>query len=723
MNRVFPVIVAGLLTLASLPVNAAATRADLLLANDVVKPGEEFLVGVRLKMESEWHTYWRNPGDSGMPTQIEWQLPAGITAGEIQWPIPEKYESEGFYTYVYHDEVVLLVPLIVASDTPMGPNEIRAKVKWLECKEVCLPGSSDISAPLSIAAESRESETASLIAEWQRKLPRHGEVPAVAADWENDAEDERALIIRAMSPEGVQFTDFIPYLENGFEIGAATETVSQNATEIRLRKSVLVFEEDAWPETLNGIFVGKAGDDTVAYEINQRIESGAVLSIESSPETATATPIGTITEKPKHGSLWKNLLYAFIGGLILNIMPCVLPVISLKILGFVQQSKESPARVKTLGLVYGFGVLCSFLVLAGFVIGLQQAGKAAGWGMQFQNPQFLVLITILITLVALNLFGVFEVNLGGKTMGAASQLSSGKGGSGAFFNGILATILATPCTAPFLAPALGFAFAQPPLLIVLFFLMIGFGLALPYVVLSFQPAWLKFLPKPGAWMERFKIAMGFPMLATALWLFSLAANRFGKSGTLWLGLFLVMLALAAWIYGEFVQRGRKARIPALSITLVLLLFSYTYMLEGQLNWRVKPVAPTVAGIEVSGGIRWEPWSIAAIKKAQAEGRPVLVDFTADWCFTCQVNKKTSIEVESVRRKLEQINAVTLRGDFTAEDPLISAELQKFGRAGVPLVLVYSADESKAPELLPEALTPGIVLGALDRASGRDVTTK
>ena len=409
-------------------------------------------------------------------------------------------------------------------------------------------------------------------------------------------------------------------------------------------------------------------------------------------------------------------LYAFIGGLILNIMPCVLPVIALKILGFVSQSKDAPARVRKLGLIYAAGVLVSFLVLAALVVAVKAAGHRAGWGMQFSSPQFIVLLTVLVTLVALNLFGVFEVTLGGRAMGAAGNLTSKHGASGAFFNGVLATVLATPCTAPFLGAALGFAFAQPALIIVLMFLTIGAGLAFPYVLLSWEPAWLKFLPKPGAWMEKFKIAMGFPMLATAVWLLNLTPIFYGKR-VWWLGLFLVLVAMAAWVFGEFFQRGRSRRGVALLFVVALLGIGYGYAIESQLRWR-EPLPPEEKSSlkESPDGIAWEKWSPEAVALARAAGRPVFVDFTADWCVTCQVNKKTSIEVASVRAKLKEINAVALLGDNTRFPADIADELAKFNRAGVPLVLVYPADASQPTIVLPEALTPGIVLGALERAA-------
>jgi thiol:disulfide interchange protein DsbD len=337
--------------------------------------------------------------------------------------------------------------------------------------------------------------------------------------------------------------------------------------------------------------------------------------------------------------------------------------------------------------------------------------------MQFQNAPFLVVLTLLVTLVAMNLFGVFEVNLGAGAMGVAGELASKQGATGAFFNGILATALATPCTAPFLGVALGFAFAQSPAIIVLMFSMVALGLAAPYVILSWRPGWLKFLPKPGVWMEKFKVAMGFPMLATAIWLFSLTIPHFGKEDAFWLGLFLVLLALAAWVWGEFVQRGTRRKTLALVISVLLVSVSYGYVLEGKLDWRSprRPLAST-GGVADPGGISWTPWSAQAVQEARAEGRPVFVDFTADWCVTCQVNKKSSIEIPSVRAKLKEINAVPLLGDYTLEDEKIGAELKRFHRAGVPLVVVYPKNPKAPAIVLPEFLTPTIVLKALDKAA-------
>jgi thiol:disulfide interchange protein DsbD len=350
-----------------------------------------------------------------------------------------------------------------------------------------------------------------------------------------------------------------------------------------------------------------------------------------------------------------------------------------------------------LGLVYGLGVLVSFLVLAALAIGVQTAGGLANWGDLFRHPQVQMALTVLVTLIALNLFGVFEITLSSRATGAASDLASRQGYSGAFFNGVLATILATPCTAPFLGAALAFALAQSAAVIILFFLTAGIGFAFPFVLLCAQPRWLGLLPKPGAWMEKFKIAMGFPMLATAFWLMWLSAND--EVALLWTGLSLVVLALAAWIWGEFVQRSVRRKGWAAALCVVLLALDYAVVLHGH-----------------TSKIAWQPWSLQAVQEAQRAGHPVLVDFTAKSCLTCQINKASSLEIDSTRAKLQQIGAVALVGDYTREDPAIGQELRRHERSGVPLVLVYSKDPARPPQALDTILTPSIVRDALDKAS-------
>jgi thiol:disulfide interchange protein DsbD len=701
----------------TLPLAAQAafkTEARLLLVNDTARPGDTVLAGVQLRMAPKWHTYWRNPGDSGQATKIDWTLPPGVTAAGIQWPVPEKLVVSDLTTYVLHDSAVLLVPLRLASDLQPGPLELKAKVSWMECEEVCVLGGANVSATLTVGAEAKASKDAALIEAAHKRLPTSGASLSAQARWEAGGEpDARPLLLEFTASEPATSWDFFPYEAENLEIGGATERPSVDAGKVRLKKVVKKFDGE-WPNQLAGLLVraAAAGQPPTGYEVGF-----TVASLSPTPPFAVGSTAPTPTAEQGPRSLALMLVFAFLGGLILNIMPCVLPVIALKVLSFVQQSKEAPGRVRTLGLVYGLGVLASFLVLAGLAISVTSAGKLASWGMVLQNQAFRVILTVLITLVALNLFGLFEVTLSGGAMGAAYELTAKEGYPGAFFNGVLAAVLATPCTAPFLGAALAFAFTQPPLITILVFLFVGLGLAAPFVLLCWQPAWLKLLPKPGAWMEKFKIAIGFPMLATAVWLFWFTAPRFGRDGVLWLGLFLVVLAMCAWVWGEFVQRSTKRRGLAIGLAAAFLLLGYFYLLEGQLQWRRPLQKEAVAGSlkESPDGIDWQVWSPEAVAKARAAGHPVLVDFTADNCLNCKLNKKTSLEIKDTREKLKQINAVAFLADFTDADPRIAKVLQQYNRAGVPLVLVYPKDPEAAPLVLPTILTPKIVLDALQKA--------
>jgi thiol:disulfide interchange protein DsbD len=694
---------------------AAHTHAQLILADETARPGDTVLAGVHLKMELGWHTYWKNPGSAGMPTKIEWQLPPGVTAGEIEWPLPEKLPPDEVITYAYEDEVVLIVPLKIATDLKPGPLELKAKLSWLECKEQCIPAGADVQTTLTIGDVTKPSTDETLINSWKSKTPTLSSPFSFQAHWEKPANnDTRTLIVEGTQTGSdlipIEKADFFPDASDDFEVqGPTAKLESKNG--FALSKAVKKFSGD-WPSKISGVVVIETNGRRSGFEMNVPITGAAATS---APKAAS----GETSSRPAQ-PLWRTLLYAFLGGLILNVMPCVLPVIALKILGFISEAANDRRQLRKLGLIYLAGVLVSFLILAVLVIGLKAAGNRVGWGFQFNNPYFLLAITTLVVLIALNLFGIFEVTLGGSTLNAAVNLSSRRGAAGAFFNGLLATVLATSCTAPYLGSAVGFAFTAPPSIIVLVMLTVGLGLAFPYVVLSWEPAWLKFLPKPGAWMEKFKIAMGFPMLAAAIWLCSILSTFYGER-TWALPIFLVFVALAAWVYGQFVQRGTKHRGLAGVTVLLLLVLGYFYGLERQLQWR-EPIteaeaAKTSTASTVSPSVgNWQNWSADAVAKARGEGRPVLVDFTAKWCLTCQKDVKPVLESQSVQDKLKGLNAVTLVGDYTRFPSDIFDELARHGRAGVPLVLVYPKNGIDDPIVLPEALTPGIVLSALDRAA-------
>jgi thiol:disulfide interchange protein DsbD len=688
---------------------AAHTQARLVLSAETARPGDTVLAGVQLQMDPRWHTYWRNPGASGMPTKIEWQLPRGVTAGAVRWPAPEKLPDEDLTTYIYTNEAVLLVPLQLAADLQPGSLELKASVSWLECDVQCIPGDASVQAMLSIGTETKPSKDAALLQAWQTKLPKSNDGLSARAWWDTLAAGKtRSLVLEWNSPAAAGEADFFPDASEDFEVQPATTRIPAETGKIRLRKEVKK-TSGAWPRQISGVLIQGAGATRLSYEVN--------LSVESSTTPAAANTDSPASTGYVAPPLWKMLLYAFLGGLILNVMPCVLPVIALKILGFVGQAKDEPRKVRNYGIIHSLGVLSSFLVLAVIIISLKAAGSSVGWGFQFNNPYFLVLMTALVTLIALNLFGVFEVNPGGRTLDAATSLSSKHGASGAFFNGLLATVLATSCSAPILAGAVGVAFAQTPAIIILAMLTVGVGLAAPYLVLSWHPAWLRFLPKPGAWMVKFKIAMGFPMLAAGVWLCSLLTIHYGERAW-WMAVFLVFLAVATWVYGEFVQRGRRHRWLAGVVSVAVLVIGYTYAVDGKLRWREPDKEADGGGerpSEAPRGIAWQPWSTQAVATARTEGHPVLVDFTAKWCPTCNTLVKPALESASVQKKLKEVNAVPLLANYTRQPASITAELNRFGRAGVPLVVVYPRNPN-APPMVFDLITASTVIDALNHAA-------
>ncbi|MCX7722136.1 MAG: thioredoxin family protein [Verrucomicrobiae bacterium] len=696
MERIVLLTLAFALGTVPVAAQSARTQVRLLLSHAAARPGETVLAAVELRTPPKTHVYWRNPGEAGLPTEIAWTLPQGIVTADLRWPVPQRFNEAGLVTFGYTGTVFLICPLHIAETAATGEAVIKVNVNWLECEEMCVSGRASATATLVIGAESNPSAHATLIADAVTQLPKVETPPGLRARWIGSTTDTRQLEISWRTDAELEWADFFPDTLTNCVISPQHE-FSRDAAG-RAQIVLTVRNQGAqWPAQVSGVLVQKqAGQaQTEAWEIR--------ISTAHSPATDLST-------------LLKMLLFAFLGGLILNVMPCVFPVIALKILGFIQQSGEAPHRVFKLGLASSAGVLVSFIALAVAVIAAQQAGKAASWGMHMQNPQFTLLLTVLVTLVSLNLFGVFEVTLGGRALDVAGKLASAPGMTGAFMTGMLTTVLATPCTAPLLAPALGFAFTQPPVVILVMFIAVGAGLALPYVLLSWRPTWLKFMPKPGPWLARFKVLMGFPMLATAVWLFSFTARRFGPHGTVWLGLFLVTLAFAAWVWGEFVQRGAKGRTLAAVVSIVTLVSSYVYALETKLNWRHTRQSVQIESDSSAEANLWKKWSPEAVAQARGQGRPVLVDFTADWCVTCKYNKLVALDTAEVRDALKRLNVAAFVADNTDEDPAIVAELRKFGRAGVPLVVVYPRATNAPPIVLPTLLTKAAVLEALAKAA-------
>ncbi len=689
-----------ILMILSLNLKASESTANLLLNYKSVTGNETVLGGIHIKLQPGWHTYWINPGESGAPIKISFSFPKGFEPGEILYPVPVKHTVGGVTSYVLEEETVLIFPIKISNNLSHGEYELKANVEWLECKDICRPASATVQNKISIGTVSSLSSDSELLLKWQNRIPATNITLTTKAKWEKLNENNKyQIILEVNSPFTI--LDFFPYPDKSIDIETSTKVEKSGDNVFRIKKNASLLEKSL-PTQIGGVFILNIPDGCNGCEIK------------NIPIDSTALQINSIANSENKLSFLVAIYLAFFGGIILNFMPCVLPVISLKILSFINNSTQSPGKIRLSGIAFTIGVVVSLLILASVVVIIQTAGKFAGWGIQFQNPIFLVLITTLVTIISLNLFGLFEVSVSGKTIDKAAMLASKQSLAGSFFHGILIVILATPCTAPFLGAALGYAFTQPPLKIFVIFFSIALGLSLPYMGVCLIPSISKILPRPGKWMERFKILMGFPMLATTIWLLSILFAHYGRE-IVWVEMFLLILSLALWLFGEFYQRNLKI-FSGLIIPIILVIGGYLYTLEYELNWR-NPEQIKISSVHPSKyGINWQQWSPESVSNALKEGKVVLVDFTADWCLTCKANYKTSLDIPSVSKKLKEINAAAFIADYTLKDERILVELKKYNRAGVPLVLVYPKNNPSEPVVLPEVLTPSIVLEALNKAA-------
>ncbi len=690
--------------------------ASLVAERTALVPGQTTTVALRLVHDEHWHTYWKNPGEAGLPTTIAWTLPPGFAAGPIQWPAPEITDTGGVLTYGFGGDLLLLVDITAPAEATLGePVTLQARADWLMCKESCIPGDARVSLTLPVAATAApEAQWAARIAAARAAVPQPTDKLSAQA-----YRTGRAVTIRveprdaAVRPGGLMVAFFD---ENGAVEAQAlqpAQTAAGGAWEFSVRQA----DAAGAPQELAGLLVAEAGwwpggprAVAIRIPVTDGPPRGAALQpapTGSVPASGAGTPSSGRPEGTTYG-LGGVLVLAFLGGMILNLMPCVFPVMGIKILGFVQQAGEDRAKVRLHGLTFAAGVLASFWVLAGILIALRPADGAAaqGWGFQLQNPAFDFALVIVMLVFGLSLSGVFEI--GGSLIGAGAGLQAKSGYAGSFFSGVLATVVATPCSAPFLAPALGAAMVLPPVASLAAFTAIAAGLALPYLVLSFAPALIKLLPRPGAWMETFKQFMAFPLYATAAFLLWVLAGLLSDDhfAFLFLLLGLVLIAAAVWVLGRWAVLHRPARTRWIARLVAACLFAAGAVL----GW---PKAGVDAQAEVAALPQpdWQPWSTEAVERLRAEGRVIYVDFTARWCVTCQVNKGVVFGSDEVLREFRDRKVAALRADWTRQDPKITAELQRFGRAAVPVNLVYLPGRAE-PLVLPEVLTPATVLEAV-----------
>jgi thiol:disulfide interchange protein/DsbC/DsbD-like thiol-disulfide interchange protein len=673
-------------------------RAQLIASVDAVHPGDTIQVGVHQTIIPHWHTYWVNPGDSGLATTIDYDLPAGATAGAIQWPTPSRITLGPVVNYGYENEVTLLSSIKVPDDAS-GVFPVKAKVKWLVCEAVCIPQRAELALDLPVVAPGQDRGRGSaLIGKAQASLP-------VASPWPVSAtSDNSGLTLRitgtGLQPDNIKDIWFYPLEWGRIAHNADQPWLSSGDTiELRLQPGD---DAPAVGGRLNGVLAvteeGRDGPVTRGFIIDVPLAAAkAGASLAAEPDLA----------------LPSALFLALLGGVILNLMPCVFPVLSIKALSLIKHAHQAPLQTRLHGLAYTSGVLFSFALLGSLLIALKASGLQIGWGFQFQSPVFVLAAAYLMFAVGLSLSGVFSV--GGSATGIGASLAERPGYTGSFFTGMLATIVATPCTAPFMGAAIGFALAQPPLVLLTVFLSLGFGLALPYLLLSFWPFLQRCLPKPGAWMERVKQGMAFPMYAAAVWLVWVLAQQGGNDAVVVALGGMVAIAFAAWLYESTKTGSETAQHSGegiAALTLALVLTGGYYGVEAG-------VAAEAESSIAAEGKDWQPYSDERLKALRAAGKPVFLNFTAAWCISCLVNEKVALSQRSVIDTFRQAGITYLKGDWTNRDPEITRKLAEFSRSGVPLYVFYPGGTAAGPVVLPQILTPEIVTQAVTAVSTND----
>ncbi len=673
-------------------------EARLVAESASAQPGHPVLVGLKLTMAPQWHTYWKNPGDSGLPTRIAWTLPPGWKAGEIRWPYPKRLPVGPLMNYGYEDDVLLATELTPPAHAPAGTADIRAAAQWLVCKEICVPEKGELELALPVADAAPKPD-----AKWADDFERaRNQWPVDAKGWKfESAIAGNALRVRMTSPPGAAVPANVAFFPEQAELinPAAPQKVGRAG-------GALTFEmplADPPPKDVRevrGVAVAESGWPGTDGRKALAVDAPAVAALPA--VAATTGGDGAIG-----GSALAALAFAFVGGLILNLMPCVFPVLGIKVMGFVRHAHGHPRAMRLQGAIFSAGVIASFAALAGLMLALRAGGAQLGWGFQLQSPVVVAALACLFFVLALNLAGLFE--WGGFAQSMTSNLSARGRYADALLSGVLATVVATPCTAPFMGAAVGFTMTQTAALALAVFVMIGIGMAVPVMTLALFPSLLRRLPKPGRWMETFKQVLAFPLFATTAWLAWVLGAQAGNDAVLALLLGLVLLALGAWLYGRWPHAGSRWE-PAVAAGLAALgLF---------VAWPA-PSHPG-AGSKAATQDAWEAWSPEKVSAYLAQGRPVFVDFTAAWCVSCQVNKRVALGNDEVMKAFAGRNVALLEADWTRMDPRITSALATLGRNAVPVYALYTPGDPE-PQLLPEVLTPSIVLAHVEKLPAANAT--
>jgi thiol:disulfide interchange protein/DsbC/DsbD-like thiol-disulfide interchange protein len=727
---------------------------------DIVAPGDRLELALVQHIADGWHTYWENPGDSGEPFHIEWGLPPGSKAGEVRWPTPELVPYPPLMNYGYTGTTTAILSVVVPEEWPVGtPFPVDIEVTWLVCEEICIPETGSASFSVSTGAESRiDSLEAFTFVEAEQAMPKKVAWPATLEPtgdggvltfdtdgidlqgaesayffprpWGviNPAAPQRAMVDGArlalafpqaslQVPDQIDGILKIRFANKGGK-GYLVEVVGANAAQPLASAGAPHSTSDSGAATLSG--QGFASTDDTLPTISSSEASPTVSLAPAETGSSIVVPSYAAATRSDAFGIFDALIFALLGGLILNLMPCVFPVLALKTAALAGQASHKPAERAAHGALYAGGVLVAFMVLAGGLIALKAAGAAVGWGFQLQNPLFVAILAYVIFAVGLNLSGVYEI--GARLGGIGSALTARSGPGGSFATGVLAVILASPCSAPFMAASIGFALTQGPGVTLAIFAALGLGLALPFLLVSLVPGAARLLPKPGVWMLRLRQVLAFPMYATAAWLIWVLVQQTSVDAVFAVLVGLVLVAFALWLFG-LVQYGElKSRRPALAVAAVGALAAVALLVPSATTafptagapGQLRP-GPGEPGTAAAGTLAEQvAFSPARLEGLRREGRQVFLNVTAAWCITCKVNERVVFAGEDFRDLLEATGATYMVADWTRRDADISALLEGFGRAGVPLYVVFPANGG-TPKVLPQILTEGILREAL---SGR-----
>jgi thiol:disulfide interchange protein DsbD len=679
-------------------VTTEQVRAELMAhAPDGVDPGKTVWVGLQLAHQPHWHTYWKNSGDSGQPTTLTWTLPTGVLAGDLAWPLPVKIPIGTLANYGFEGTVLLPVPLTITPDfkpNPLKPElEVKLQASWLVCRQECVP--QDGQFVLRIPTKgSTALNTAAFNASFQAQPKPLKEAGSILI------EGDKLKVSVPGLPASLRgkTLDFFPEIPEVIETAAQWTQSWQG--DVWTAEVPIAAQRGASPNTMPLVIAGQAGAERLGF-VTQATVSGTWPKLDlpgstTSQPTPTA-PTNPLPPSPQNlpSSLWMALLGAFLGGMILNLMPCVFPVLAIKVVGFARHGAHQQNQ-RMGGLAYSAGVVLSFIALGALMLSLRSAGEQLGWGFQLQSPLVVAGLATLFTVIGLNLAGLFE--FGQWVPSSVATLEAKNPSIDAFLSGVLAVVIASPCTAPFMGASLGLALALPALQALGVFAAIGVGMALPYLAASWSPALARMLPRPGAWMDTFRHAMAFPMFATVVWLVWVLGQQTGIDGASALLALLLGLSLVIWALG---LNGRsKAIFTTISIAVLA-------VLTGAIGKNIAQVSePTSA---VTSNALWQAWAPGKVEQVLSTG-PVFVDFTAAWCVTCQYNKKTTLANTELLGEFAAKKVTLMRADWTRRDPAITAALAQLGRNGVPVYVLYKP--GNAPVVLSEILSVSEVHDAL-----------